>query len=91
MAKPSKLGSDDYEKIGREIEDLLIKNYIDALHSTPRQIWNSFTRGVFAGLGGVIGATVGVAVLLYILQAFGSHLPYVGPYLKDLSETIRNR
>ena len=88
MAKPS-LSPGDYEKIGRDLEGLLVKNYIDALHSTPRQIWHSFMRGVFAGLGGVIGATVGVALLLYLLQHFGAHLPLVGHYLKELSNTIK--
>ncbi len=89
MAKKSELDPKEYEKIGREIEGLLVKNYIAALHSTPRQIWNSFTRGAFAGLGGVIGATVGVAILLYLLQFFGSHMPVFGPYLKKISDTIQ--
>lgn len=53
------------------------------------EIWISLVRGVFAGLGGVIGATAGVAALLFLLQHFGSHLPLIGHFLKALSETIK--
>ncbi len=84
----SKLTSEDYEKLGREVEEVMIKDYIVFLHSTPKQIWSSLVRGIFAGLGGVLGATVGVALLVFILQYFGG-LPLVGEFLKHLSESIR--
>lgn len=85
----SQLSEHDYEALGREVESLLVTNYIDALHSTPRQIWNSLVRGIFAGLGGVLGATVGVALLAFVLLHLGG-LPVVGHFFDSLGQSIRS-
>ena len=80
----------NYEKLGHAVEDALILDYIYVLHSTRRQIWSSFVRGLFAGVGGVIGATVGVAALVALLQIFGG-APVIGQYFRDIGHTIQNR
>ena len=86
----AKLRSDvDKAKLGRAVEEILLKEYVELLTSTPRQIWLSFVRGLFAGLGGVIGATVMVTILLFALQKIGGRLPVMGPYLKSLGQTIQ--
>jgi len=79
----------NYERLGKAVEDALILDYIYVLHSTRRQIWSSFMRGVFAGLGGVIGATVGVAVLVALLHVFGG-APLIGQYFRDIGQTIEH-
>jgi hypothetical protein len=86
----SKKSGINYEKLGKAVEDALILDYIYVLHSTKRQIWSSFVRGIFAGLGGVIGATVGVAVLVTLLQLFGG-TPVIGEFFQDLGQTIQSR
>lgn len=89
-AKADQLTDEKYARIGREIEKLLVINYIDSLHSTRRQIWSSLVRGIFSGLGGVLGATLGVAILLFVLRYLGSHLPLVGQYFRHLSDSIKS-
>jgi hypothetical protein len=84
---PSKKSGVNYEKLGKAVEDALILDYIYVLHSTRRQIYSSFVRGVFAGLGGVIGATVGVAVLLALLSLFGG-VPVIGHWFTKVGQTI---
>lgn len=79
----------NYERLGKAVEDALILDYIYVLHSTKRQIWSSFIRGVFAGLGGVVGATVGVAALVALLQLFGG-TPVVGEWFQQLGQTIQH-
>lgn len=79
----------NYERLGKAVEDALILDYIYVLHSTRRQVWSSFIRGVFAGIGGVLGATVGIAILVSILQLFGG-IPG-GQFLQDLGQTIEER
>ena len=79
----------NYERLGKAVEDALVLDYIYILHSTKRQIWSSFMRGIFAGLGGVIGATVGVAVLVALLQLFGG-APVIGQFFRDIGQTIEN-
>lgn len=86
----SKKSGVNYEKLGKAVEDALVLDYVYVLHSTKRQIWSSFVRGLFAGLGGVIGATVGVAALVAILQVFGG-APVVGQFFQTLGQTIQSR
>ena len=78
----------NYEKLGKAVEDALILDYIYVLHSTKRQIWSSLMRGFFAGLGGVLGATLGVSILLGILQLFGG-APLIGEFFREIGETIQ--
>jgi len=80
----------NYERLGKAVEDALILDSIYVLHSTRRQVWSSFMRGLFAGLGATIGATVGVAALVTLLQIFGG-TPVIGTFFKDLGQTIENR
>ncbi|HEY2004424.1 MAG TPA: DUF5665 domain-containing protein [Candidatus Saccharimonadia bacterium] len=80
----------NYEQLGKSVEDALITDYIYVLHSTRRQIWSSFMRGLFAGLGGVVGATVGVALLVALLQLFGG-FPVVGHWFTRAGQTIEQR
>jgi hypothetical protein len=87
MSQPP-LTSDDYERLGRVAENLLVKRYIHFIASTPRQIWLGFIHGFFTGLGGVIGATLGVAILLYLLQQLGA-LPGIGDFFQNLVDTIK--
>ncbi len=80
----------NYERLGKAVEDALILDYIYVLHSTKRQIWSSFVRGLFAGMGGVLGATLGIAALVALLQIFGA-TPVIGQFFKDIGQTIENR
>jgi hypothetical protein len=86
---PSKNKSVNYERLGKAVEDALILDYIYVLHSTKRQIWSSFVRGLFAGIGGVIGATIGVALLVGLLFALGG-LPVVGNLFTQLGQSIEH-
>lgn len=79
----------DYAQVGKAVEEALILDYIYVLQSTRRQIWGSFMRGVFAGVGGVLGATLGIALIVGLLQLFGG-FPVIGHYFKDISNTIEN-
>ncbi len=78
----------DYKKLGKAVEAALIKDYIELLHSTKRQIWSSFLRGIFTGLGSVIGATLVVALLLWLLSAAGG-VPIVGDFFRHLGDSIK--
>jgi hypothetical protein len=80
----------DYAKLGKSVEEALVTDYIYLLHNTRRQIWSSVIRGIFTGLGGVIGATLGVAALVALLQLFGG-FPVFGQYFKDVGHTIQSR
>lgn len=78
----------DYEKLGRSIEAALIDDYINWLGNTKRQIWQSFVRGIFTGLGTVIGATIIVGLVVWILHLLGG-VPVVGHWLQYTGNQIQ--
>ena len=80
----------DYAQLGRAVEQALITDYVEMLGSTRAQIWGSFVRGVFMGLGSVIGATLVVALLIAVLHGLGG-LPVVGHYLQGAGQTIEHK
>lgn len=47
----------------------------------------SFMKGVVSGLGGVIGATVVLGLLLWVLHFF-NELPFVGDYVKSFNSAV---
>jgi Domain of unknown function (DUF5665) len=84
-----KLDQETYVQLGKAVEAALVKDYIQLLHSTRRQIWSSFVRGIFTGLGTVIGATLVVALVLSILSFFGT-VPVVGEFFRTLGQSLKH-
>ena len=69
----------DYEKLGKMLQSIYESGYIDR-----NQLYKmSFLKGLFTGLGGVIGATVLLAALLWILSVL-NYTP-----LKPINEWFR--
>ncbi len=77
----------DHTKLGQEMERVLVTDYIQFLGSTKQQIWGALVRGFFTGLGGVVGATLGVALLLALLQYLGG-APFIGHYIQHIANSI---
>lgn len=76
-----KLSRKEYEKLGRLLVSIGELGIAD--HKKIYRI--SFIRGVFTGLGGVIGATLVITILLFILSLIGN-VPLIG----DVADTIEN-
>lgn len=81
-----KKGSDslrvkDYEKLGRTLESIFEGGYIN--HFRVYKI--NFIRGLFFGLGSVLGGTIILALIIWVLSLF-AEIPFVG----DIAETIRS-
>lgn len=85
MAKAIKPSERDFQKLGKTLSKVLAKDYMHVAENWRRFIWLSFVRGIFIGLGGVIGATLVLAVLLWVLGGFDQV-----PLLNNLAEKIRN-
>lgn len=49
---------------------------------------HNFIRGIFFGAGGVIGASILVGLLIWILSIF-DQVPVIGPFINDTKETIQ--
>lgn len=80
--KPNKQQS--YEQIGKMIENIYLSGYID-----KNQMYKtSFLKGLVTGLGGVLGATIVVGLLLWMLSWF-NRVPLIGPITEQIKESVQ--
>ena len=59
------------------VDTLLVQDYIYLVGSTRKRLVRTFLQGFVAGLAGIIGATLGVALLIFLLSQFGQ-IPGLG-------------
>lgn len=69
--------SDPSALLGDELEEYLVY-----LRSPWRIIWKNFLAGIFRGLGALVGASVVVALLLWLLTLTQS-FPLIGQYMRS--------
>lgn len=79
--KPAK--TPDYEEIGKMLEHV----YETAYANKRRVFLMSFAKGLVGGLGGVIGATVVVALLLWALTVV-EQIPFVDDIARNVKSSL---
>ncbi|HUD06647.1 MAG TPA: DUF5665 domain-containing protein [Candidatus Saccharimonadales bacterium] len=77
---------EDYEQLGR----LMVAIYESGYLEPKKALKSSFLKGVFSGLGGVVGATIMVALLLWLLSLF-HQVPIIGPFVNKVRSTVELR
>jgi hypothetical protein len=87
MAK-KKVPSDrvSHEHLGRMMQNIYESGYIN--RNTMYKM--SFLKGVASGVGGVVGATIVIGLLLWVLSLF-DQTPVVGPLFDNLQQTIESK
>lgn len=76
---------DEYEQIGRQIVSLY-----DSVNPKKGALYKSaLIKGILGGVGGVLGATLVIALLLWILSLL-NNVPLVGDFFEAVSRTIEN-
>lgn len=73
----------EYEEIGRMVEHVYEYNYTNRW----RAYHMSFVKGVIAGFGGVIGATVVVAIVLWFLSLL-HYVPFVNQITDNFTKSV---
>ena len=76
----------DYEQLGRMLTTIYESGYIDRGQSYKM----SFVKGLLSGLGGVIGATLVLALLLSLLSLL-DEVPLIGRLFDNIRQTIESR
>jgi Fe2+ transport system protein B len=79
--KPTK--EKQYENLGRMVTNIYETGYLN----TNQLLKMSFLKGVVSGVGGVVGATLVVALLLWGLSQF-EDVPLIGPVVENIQNTI---
>lgn len=64
------------------------KEYIDYMGRPMYTFWINFLMGIARGLGFVIGATVIVAIVVWIISSILTQLPFVGDFFETLKQFL---
>ncbi|HEX5797817.1 MAG TPA: DUF5665 domain-containing protein [Candidatus Saccharimonadales bacterium] len=87
MSSKKKLQGKAAEIDVARLADILFKaDYIDKKHL----YFQNFVRGITFGAGSVLGATVVIALAVWILSLFDT-VPLIGPLIENTRETINQR
>lgn len=83
LFEESQLSTSDYERLGR-----LLVSIGESGHINRKRLYRTaFLKGIATGLGGVIGATIVVTLVLYLLSLLGE-IPFIGEAFESLRNTI---
>lgn len=69
--------------VAKALEILFAAGYVDR----KTLYLENFIRGIVFGAGGVIGATLLIGILAWILSLF-DQIPLIGPFLDETRQTI---
>lgn len=73
----------NHDDIAKALEILFATDYIDK----KKLYVSNFVRGMFFSAGGIIGATIVIGLLIWILSLF-DNVPLLGPLLENTRESI---
>lgn len=84
------------EKVQRDNEigarKALLEELFNDFHRSRRQIYMmNFWRGLFFGFGSVLGATVLIAVVVWILGQVVDFFPALADFINHLTDTMQRR
>jgi hypothetical protein len=75
----------DYVQLGKQLEKIY-----DSVHPDRKRFYlMSFLAGILRGVGTIIGATVVIALILWILNLAG-HVPFIGQFTDNIRHTIQS-
>lgn len=78
---PRQLSDKEYENLGKALEQIVQKDYIDLALNKRKLMGIGFLKGLASGFGAFLGATIVVGALLWILSLFDS-VPFINT-IKD--------
>jgi len=64
-----------------------LEHFIVYVSSPWRLIWVNFVAGIFRGLGAIIGASLVIALFIWVLTLFAD-LPLIGNYFAQIKSTV---
>ena len=73
-----------YQEIAQLNNHKLIKTY----NSIPRLLWFHLLKGVAFGLGSVLGATVVLSMVVYVLSQM-EFIPIIGEWITAILEVVK--
>ncbi|MEI6053962.1 MAG: DUF5665 domain-containing protein [Candidatus Saccharibacteria bacterium] len=78
---------DKNEKFARH--QLIEELFYDLYENRRRIYWMNFLRGLFFGLGTLVGGTLIVAIAIWALSQFTNIFPSTSDYIKNITESFQ--
>lgn len=78
------------EKLGVIIERIEKLQPFSALRDRRHFLWNSFLHGLMVGFGSVLGASVLIALLIFLLKQI-QFAPLIGSFVQSILEHVKPR
>ena len=76
----------------REARHHMIEELFYDLHRSRKQVyWMNFVRGIFFGVGSIIGGTIVVALAVTVLSSLVDLPGGVGEFIEYIVDIVRNR
>lgn len=69
------------------LEDLFNDWYVER----KKIYWINFVRGLFFGLGSVLGGTILLALAVWLLAQIGALIPFLSDFIREIMEAIESR
>jgi len=82
--------TNEVRKLRELLESLRLQQYIQNLLNTRRLAWIGLMYGALGGLGAVLGATLGLALLIWILSRL-EVVPYIGKFIADIVKIVQQQ
>jgi len=76
-----------FSKRERQLAAEAMEDFIQYVSSPWRIVWVNFLAGIFRGLGALIGASIVLALIVWVLTQLVD-VPLVGEYAKDIKESM---
>jgi hypothetical protein len=78
--------AEDYKKLGQQIEAMY-----DTVNPNRTAVYRTaFFRGIAQGVGGIIGATLVIALLIWLLSLF-EQVPFLGHFVDSIRHSLQSR
>lgn len=65
-----------------------VEDYVQYLRSPWRIVWTNFLAGTFKGLGFLLGATLVLTVVGFVLQDVLANIPFIGKFFDAVNQWI---
>ena len=89
------MGKDkDSAKKQRDIDarrDVLEEIFNDIYNNRRRIYWVNFTRGLFFGMGSLIGGTIAITLGITLLSQFVDWFPILGDFVNSIIEAMNRQ
>lgn len=79
----------DYIQLGKRFQTILDDNYAVLQPAWWQRIRLMIIHGFIGGIAGVLGATVGITILVFVLLQFRG-IPVIGDFFRTVADAIKH-